>query len=273
MFSVISLDSLSNTSLRNHHTTIEMFFFFFFVAGLSRCGKSARLRWMNYLRPNIRRGNFTAEEENLIIQLHAALGNKWAVMASQLPGRTDNEIKNFWNTRLRKRLILEGLNPITHQPLNPFFSDYVKQWIKSVENVIVASIITQSSSSTTATNSNGISSINSHSLDACLPPFMSLPLEPTLNGEALDQPQLFATGSVGPTSKISSWVGESSHGAGENFVDDFMLGGDSPNNLSEYLRHEFGDNGGEPWFGDSTSGDISSMASTAPVNLEEESKR
>ncbi|KAF2573782.1 hypothetical protein F2Q70_00005058 [Brassica cretica] len=76
--------------------------------GLVRCGKSCRLRWANHLRPNLRKGSFTGDEERLIIQLHAQLGNKWARMAAQLPGRTDNEIKNYWNTRL-KRLQRQGL--------------------------------------------------------------------------------------------------------------------------------------------------------------------
>ncbi|KAF8116893.1 hypothetical protein N665_0014s0153 [Sinapis alba] len=75
---------------------------------LARCGKSCRLRWANHLRPNLKKGSFTGEEERLIIQLHAQLGNKWARMAAQLPGRTDNEIKNYWNTRL-KRLQRQGL--------------------------------------------------------------------------------------------------------------------------------------------------------------------
>ncbi|CAL5402517.1 unnamed protein product [Camellia sinensis] len=73
-------------------------------AGLSRCGKSCRLRWINYLRPDVKRGNFTNEEEETIIKLHQTLGNKWSKIASYLPGRTDNEIKNVWNTHLKKRL-------------------------------------------------------------------------------------------------------------------------------------------------------------------------
>ncbi|KAL3026792.1 hypothetical protein AAZX31_03G012100 [Glycine max] len=87
------------------------------LAGLLRCGKSCRLRWTNYLRPDIKRGSFTLEDEKLIIQLHGILGNRWAAIASQLPGRTDNEIKNLWNTHLKKRLICMGLDPQTHQPL------------------------------------------------------------------------------------------------------------------------------------------------------------
>ncbi|GKU96604.1 hypothetical protein SLEP1_g9821 [Rubroshorea leprosula] len=73
-------------------------------AGLSRCGKSCRLRWMNYLRPNIKRGNYTREEEETILKLHESLGNKWSAIAAKLPGRTDNEIKNYWHTTLKKRL-------------------------------------------------------------------------------------------------------------------------------------------------------------------------
>ncbi|XP_062077695.1 transcription factor MYB97-like [Humulus lupulus] len=72
-------------------------------SGLNRCGKSCRLRWANHLRPNLKKGSFTPEEEKLILELHAKYGNKWARMAAQLPGRTDNEIKNYWNTRVKRR--------------------------------------------------------------------------------------------------------------------------------------------------------------------------
>ncbi|KAL9227363.1 hypothetical protein vseg_003059 [Gypsophila vaccaria] len=72
--------------------------------GLRRCSKSCRLRWANYLRPGIRRGNFNEQEEKMIIHLQALLGNRWAAIASYLPQRTDNDIKNYWNTHLKKKL-------------------------------------------------------------------------------------------------------------------------------------------------------------------------
>ncbi|XP_022984302.1 myb-related protein 308-like [Cucurbita maxima] len=86
------------------------------LAGLNRCGKSCRLRWTNYLRPDIKRGKFSQQEQQIILDLHSILGNKWSVIASHLPGRTDNEIKNFWNTHLKKRLIKMGFDPVTHMP-------------------------------------------------------------------------------------------------------------------------------------------------------------
>ncbi|GAB4835586.1 hypothetical protein Ancab_000495 [Ancistrocladus abbreviatus] len=88
------------------------------LAGLQRCGKSCRLRWINYLRPDLKRGAFSQEEENLIVELHAVLGNRWSQIAAQLPGRTDNEIKNLWNSCLKKKLRQSGIDPNTHKPLS-----------------------------------------------------------------------------------------------------------------------------------------------------------
>ncbi|XVE77301.1 hypothetical protein DITRI_Ditri13aG0051400 [Diplodiscus trichospermus] len=99
-------------------------------AGLLRCGKSCRLRWMNYLRPDIKRGNITPDEDDLIIRLHSLLGNRWSLIAGRLPGRTDNEIKNYWNTHLSKRLLSQGTDPNTHKKL----SEPVVQQVKKRKN-------------------------------------------------------------------------------------------------------------------------------------------
>ncbi|CAN8244551.1 unnamed protein product [Cochlearia groenlandica] len=72
-------------------------------SGLKRGGKSCRLRWKNYLRPNIKRGSMSSQEEDLIIRMHKLLGNRWSLIAGRLPGRTDNEVKNYWNTHLNKK--------------------------------------------------------------------------------------------------------------------------------------------------------------------------
>ncbi|KAI3709139.1 hypothetical protein L2E82_38898 [Cichorium intybus] len=73
--------------------------------GIKRCGKSCRLRWLNYLRPNIKHGGFSEEEDNIICSLYISIGSRWSIIAAQLPGRTDNDIKNYWNTRLKKKLL------------------------------------------------------------------------------------------------------------------------------------------------------------------------
>ncbi|GMI88907.1 hypothetical protein HRI_002560000 [Hibiscus trionum] len=89
-------------------------------AGLKRCGKSCRLRWLNYLRPNIKHGEFTDEEDRVICSLFASIGSRWSIMAAQLPGRTDNDIKNYWNTKLKKKLMARTKPPpfpSSHQTL------------------------------------------------------------------------------------------------------------------------------------------------------------
>ncbi|KAJ4913923.1 Transcription factor MYB32 [Raphanus sativus] len=106
-------------------------------AGLLRCGKSCRLRWINYLRPDLKRGNFTLEEDDLIIKLHSLLGNKWSLIATRLPGRTDNEIKNYWNTHVKRKLLRGGIDPITHRPINETKAPRVSSEPRDTEDSLV----------------------------------------------------------------------------------------------------------------------------------------
>ncbi|KAJ9683524.1 hypothetical protein PVL29_019205 [Vitis rotundifolia] len=93
-------------------------------AGLNRCGKSCRLRWTNYLRPDLKHDGFTPQEEDLIVNLHKAIGSRWSLIAKELPGRTDNDVKNYWNTKLRKKLTKMGIDPVTHKPFSQILTDY-----------------------------------------------------------------------------------------------------------------------------------------------------
>ncbi|KAJ9701910.1 hypothetical protein PVL29_003917 [Vitis rotundifolia] len=91
-------------------------------AGLRRCGKSCRLRWLNYLRPDIKHGGFTEEEDKIICAIYNQMGSRWSVIASQLPGRTDNDVKNYWNTKLKKKAAkLHSKGNAANNP-NPFSS-------------------------------------------------------------------------------------------------------------------------------------------------------
>ncbi|KAM0828066.1 hypothetical protein ACQ4PT_067793 [Festuca glaucescens] len=124
--------------------------------GLMRCSKSCRLRWTNYLRPGIKRGNFTPHEEGIIIHLQALLGNKWAAIASYLPQRTDNDIKNYWNTHLKKKV--KRLQQQTHS------ADH--SWKEKP---------TTASNATAATTSSNYYNPNSNNLDEAMQAAMAYP--------------------------------------------------------------------------------------------------
>ncbi|GAV79473.1 Myb_DNA-binding domain-containing protein [Cephalotus follicularis] len=106
--------------------------------GLLRCSKSCRLRWTNYLRPGIKRGNFTDHEEKMIIHLQALLGNRWAAIASYLPQRTDNDIKNYWNTHLKKKLkkLQTGIDGQNQDGLSSSNSMSKGQWERRLQTDI-----------------------------------------------------------------------------------------------------------------------------------------
>ncbi|RWR83425.1 transcription factor MYB80 [Cinnamomum micranthum f. kanehirae] len=92
-------------------------------AGLQRCGKSCRLRWTNYLRPDLKHGEFSESEEHIIVKLHSVVGNRWSLIAGQLAGRTDNDVKNHWNTKLKKKLSGMGIDPVTHKPFSHLMAE------------------------------------------------------------------------------------------------------------------------------------------------------
>ncbi|XP_028782892.1 transcription factor MYB113-like [Neltuma alba] len=72
-------------------------------SGLKRCRKSCRLRWLNYLKPDIKWGDFSEDEIDMMIRLHRLLGNRWSLIAGRLPGRTPNGVKNYWKTHMSEK--------------------------------------------------------------------------------------------------------------------------------------------------------------------------
>eukprot|EP00262_Sarcandra_glabra_P008202 TRINITY_DN2151_c1_g1_i1.p1 TRINITY_DN2151_c1_g1~~TRINITY_DN2151_c1_g1_i1.p1 ORF type:complete len:232 (-),score=21.62 TRINITY_DN2151_c1_g1_i1:40-735(-) len=154
------------------------------AAGLLRCGKSCRLRWINYLRPDLKRGNFTEEEDELIIKLHSLLGNKWSLIAGRLPGRTDNEIKNYWNTHIRRKLLNRGVDPSSHRPIHEEpLSDITISFAadKGDEKVIHSFGCTEEKSSSEE-SSHRCPDLN---LELCISPPYQPPTEPFKSGRSL----------------------------------------------------------------------------------------
>ncbi|WOG94298.1 hypothetical protein DCAR_0313591 [Daucus carota subsp. sativus] len=105
-------------------------------AGLKRCGKSCRLRWLNYLRPDIKHGPFTKEEDSIILNLYNKLGSRWSVIASHLEGRTDNDVKNYWNTKMRKKLLAAkaGMNTEDNASTNLLYENAYGGYMEFITN-------------------------------------------------------------------------------------------------------------------------------------------
>ncbi|KAH9626825.1 hypothetical protein KSS87_002470 [Heliosperma pusillum] len=118
-------------------------------AGLKRMGKSCRLRWLNYLKPDIKRGNLTPQEQLLILELHSKWGNRWSKIAAHLPGRTDNEIKNYWRTRVQKQAKQLNMESNSQSFIDAIRCYYMPRLVQKIEqNSANSSTMTASEVST-----------------------------------------------------------------------------------------------------------------------------
>ncbi|XP_060206480.1 transcription factor MYB98-like [Lycium barbarum] len=113
-----------------------------------RIGKQCRERWHNHLRPDIKKDLWTEEEDRILIEAHAEIGNKWAEIATRLPGRTENSIKNHWNATKRRQFSRRKCRTKWPKP-----SSLLQNYIKSL-NFETDNINNSNSNDTTLNNIN-----------------------------------------------------------------------------------------------------------------------
>ncbi|KAF2317790.1 hypothetical protein GH714_041103 [Hevea brasiliensis] len=141
-------------------------------AGLKRTGKSCRLRWLNYLKPDIKRGNLTPQEQLLILELHSKWGNRWSKIAQHLPGRTDNEIKNYWRTRVQRQARQLNIESNSKNFLDAVRCFWMPRLIQKVEQNCCSSPLPTLDSQTQAIaseSSPNFTVANSFSSETCPP--------------------------------------------------------------------------------------------------------
>ncbi|XP_074350647.1 transcription factor MYB60 isoform X2 [Apium graveolens] len=154
--------------------------------GLLRCSKSCRLRWTNYLRPGIKRGNFTPHEEGMIIHLQSLLGNKWAAIASYLPQRTDNDIKNYWNTHLKKKIkqTASSDDPVPHLLASSDHSTHHRK--RKISDIVTSDPATTDLTFHNKSSSSNIYASSTENISRLLPGWMRSSLKTTGDTNAVD---------------------------------------------------------------------------------------
>nr|AGN52040.1 MYB-related transcription factor [Salvia miltiorrhiza] len=145
-------------------------------AGLNRCGKSCRLRWMNHLKPGLKRGGFTQEEKDLIEKLHHQHGNKWSAIAAELPGRTDHEIKNYWHAHHKNYRDQSKPSKSSDQELSSCSSVVTSSVAPKLSHISPLQLfILESNDSSTQQNCSNVSAITTQNSDGFHDTFWTQP--------------------------------------------------------------------------------------------------